>query len=75
MGSGQYDEGGGVTADDPSPDTLSLTTGRLSQGRKGGGGGGRTPSGHTPLFLGTPKLHKKGKNVTRIRAKTPRFST
>ena len=63
MGSGQYDEGGGVTADDPSPDTLSLTTGRLSQGRKGWGGGGggggggqdpvRTPP--PPHFFGYPQ--------------------
>ena len=34
----------------------------------GGGGGG-------PGGPGTPKLHKEGKNVARVRAKTPHFST
>ena len=30
---------------------------------------------HSPTpFWGTPKLHKEGKNVARVRAKTPRLT-
>ena len=39
------------------------------------GGGGSWGSGPPPLFLGTPKLHKEGKNVARMRTKTLHFST
>ena len=44
------------------------------QGRIQGGGvlGVRTPP---PPFWGTPKLHKEGKNVARVPAKMPHFST
>ena len=38
----------------------------------GGGPGGQDPS---PPFWGTPKLHKEGKNVARMRANGPHFST
>ena len=38
-------------------------------------GGGSWGSGPPPPFWGTPKLHKEGKNVPRVRAKTPHFST
>ena len=44
----------------------------ILQGRIRGGGG---PGGQGPLLLGTPKLHKNGKNVARVPAKTPRLST
>ena len=37
----------------------------------GGGPGGQEP----PLFWGTPKLHKEGKNGAHVHVKTPRFST
>ena len=37
--------------------------------------GGGDPGGQDPPFWGTPKLHKEGKNVARVRAKTPHFST
>ena len=43
-----------------------------SQGRIQGGG---VLGVRTPPFWGTPKLHKGGKNVARVRAKRPRFST
>ena len=39
------------------------------------GGGGSWGSGPPPPFWWTPKLHKEGKNVARVRAKTPHFST
>ena len=42
------------------------------QGRIQGGG---VLGVRTPPFWGTPKLHKEGKNATRVRAKTPHFST
>ena len=45
----------------------------LIQGRIQGGGPGGQDS--PPPFWGTPKLHKEGKNVARVRAKRPRFST
>ena len=47
----------------------------LSQGRIQGGEGGSWGSGPPPPFRGTPKLHKGGKNVARMRANTPNFST
>ena len=40
-----------------------------------GSRGGGVLGVRTPLFWGTPKLHIKGKNVVRMRAKTPRFRT
>ena len=45
----------------------------IPPGSDPGGGvlGVRTP----PPLLGTPKLHKEGKNVVRVRANTPRFIT
>ena len=47
----------------------------VSQGWiQGWGGGGVLGVRTTPLW-GTPKLHKEGKNVARVRAKKPRFST
>ena len=38
-------------------------------------GGGGVLGVRTPPFWGTPKLHKEGKNVARVRAKMPHFST
>ena len=41
-----------------------------------GGGQGRIqggPGGQDPPFWGTPKLHKEGKNVARVRAKNAAF--
>ena len=46
--------------------------------RPGADPGGSGPGGQDtppPPFWGTPKLHKEGKNVARMLAKTPRFST
>ena len=43
--------------------------------RGGSRGGGSWGSGPPPPFWGTPKLHKEEKNVARVCAKTPRFST
>ena len=37
----------------------------------GAGPGGQEP----PLFWGTPKLHKEEKNVGRVRAEMPHFSS
>ena len=42
---------------------------------RGGSRGGGVLGVRTPPFWGTPKLHKEGKNVARVRAKTPCFST
>ena len=40
----------------------------------GGGGGVVLVVRNPPPFWGTPKLHKEGKKVVRVHAKTPRFS-
>ena len=43
--------------------------------RPGADPGGGVPGGQDPPFWGTRKLHKEGKNVPRVCAKTLRFST
>ena len=48
--------------------------GQTPMARRGGSRGG-VLGVRTPPFWGTPKLHKEGKNVARMRARTPRFST
>ena len=57
----------------PVPDISIFGRMNLRGGSKGGG----RPWGQEPPppFWGTPKLHKEGKNVVRMRAKTPHFST
>ena len=57
---------------DTGADT-GLRKGEVQVTRGGSRGGG--PGGQDPPLLGTPKLHKEGKNGARVRAKTPHFST
>ena len=47
---------------------------KFRQGRIHGGGGGGA-GGQDRLLWETPKLHKEGKKVACVCAKTPRFST
>ena len=51
---------------------LNINPVNLAGADPGGGAGGQEPP---PPFWGTPKFHKEGKNVARVRAETRRFST
>ena len=58
------------------PVRLGDSDGLVSAGADpGGGGGGPGGQDPPPPFWGTPKLHKEGKNVSRMHMKTPHFSS